>query len=525
MTSYENPVVRGHAPDPSAVRVGDDFFLASSSFEMLPGIPIRHSTDLVNWRIIGHAVSRPEQYRRDGQPGPLTLFAPTLRYDDGVFYLVCTNPKDRQGNFLVTATDPSGPWSSATWIDEDWFDPSLFRDEDGTWYYTRRDLRFGAVGGLGPIVQAEIDVSTGVRGELRELTPGDRGFSSNDIEGPHLYRIGDWYYLSAAEGGSWSNHMQTIGRSRSPWGPFEPAPHNPILTHRNRTAHPIQTLGHAELVDDAAGNWWALSLGTRHARFAQHHNLGRETFLTPVVWRDGWPHVGLDGTTELSIEDAPLPQAHGTEFPRHDSLWLRGWTTWGPAPAGFDAETAEGAQIVLPFGADPVATASAAPGGSDDVTTPYGALLLPQTEHAQRFSATAMRVDPGGRAGIAVWADAAHCFSATIVGEGSERGIEFRRVVDDLVTSSVAPAPGSEPIRLSIESSVSSYTFRAELGGQVIDVGAGSARLLSAQAAEWFVSVSFALLALGPASEGTGAFDGVELDTLAEQEPPLHLPF
>lgn len=518
MARYDNPVVRGHAPDPSAVRVGDDFFLASSSFEMLPGIPIRHSTDLVNWRIIGHAVSRPDQYRRDGLPGPLTLFAPTLRYDGGVFRLVCTNPKDGQGNFMVTATDPSGPWSSATWIDRDWFDPSLFRDDDGTWYYTRRDLRFGAAGGLGPIVQAEIDITSGALGELRELTAGDRGFASNDIEGPHLYRVGEWYYLSAAEGSSWVNHMQTIGRSRSPWGPFEPAPHNPILSHRNRTGHPVQTLGHAELIDDASGNWWALSLGTRHARFAQHHNFGRETFLTPVTWQDGWPYVGVDGTTELSVDDVTLPIAGETRAAaEQDSLWLRGWTTWGLPPTGLDPAIRTTGSLVMPWGADPIAPV--------DRTDGFGALLLPQTEHAQLFSATVSSVDPGGRAGVAVWSDASHAYSAMVSGAGDQRRIGFRRVVDDIVLETEVPLPGDAPVTFTIESSVSSYVFRAEADGGSVDVGAGSARLLSAEATEWFTAVNFALLSVGPDSGGITVFDAVSVETLSEQEPPIQLPF
>lgn len=241
---------------------------------------IRHSFDLVNWQIVGHAITRPAQYRRDGQAGPIVLFAPTLRHHDGTFYVACTNAIPGQGNFLVSTTDVTGEWSDAVWIDDQGFDPSLFRDDDGTWYYTRRNLQFRPDGFLGPIVQATIDVQTGELGPMRDITE-PHGFASNDSEGPHLYRIGEWYYLCSAEGGSWHGHMQTIARSRSPWGPFEAGPQNPFLTQRHLVANRIQTLGHAELVEAADGTWWALSLGTRHPRMAQHHNLGRETFLTP----------------------------------------------------------------------------------------------------------------------------------------------------------------------------------------------------------------------------------------------------
>jgi xylan 1,4-beta-xylosidase len=508
---FENPVVRGHAPDPSAIRVGDDYFLATSSFGMLPGIPIRHSTDLVHWTTIGFAVTRSAQYRRDGVPGKIVLFAPTLRYHDGTFYLVCTNPADGQGNFLLTTTDPAGEWSDATWLDRESFDPSLFRDIDGTWYYTRRDLRFLPDGNLGPIVQAEIDVSTGSLGDFREITPNNRGFASNDIEGPHLFRVGDWYYLSAAEGSSWQGHMQTIGRSLSPWGPFEGAPTNPILTHRNRTAHPIQTLGHAELVEAADGRWWALSLGTRQAAFGQHHNLGRETFLTPMRWDEaGWPVVGVEGQTELVFDDVILPSAPGSEFEVEDTLWIRGWRTLGAPHAELDPRSGSGdTPIVLPFGCAPGESARA-----------VGALFHPQSEYAQRFTTIVSNPAVGGAIGVAVWVDATHHYSVLLTSTGGGSELEFRRVVDDLETRSSVPLPnGSGPVRLTIESGVRSYTFTADVDGRRLDLGEGAARLLSAEASEWFVNANFALLAIGSeAATGSASFCSTTIEKLPDEQ-------
>jgi alpha-N-arabinofuranosidase len=255
----------------------------------------------------------------NGRPGDIMLFAPTLRHHDGLFYIVCTNMADGQGNFLVTASDPAGDWSDAIWLDREAFDPSLLFDEDGTCYYTRRTLDLSSPGGdLGPVVQAQLDPRTGEMGPLRAITPGPRGFQCNDVEGPHLYRIGGWYYLFCAEGSTWLGHMQTIARSRSPWGPFEAAPHNPVITHRNRVLHPIQTLGHADLVEDANGRWWALALGTRHRD--QHHNLGRETFLLPVAWRDDWPYIGKDGGTELENAWHHSPSTGGAVCAPEQSL-------------------------------------------------------------------------------------------------------------------------------------------------------------------------------------------------------------
>ncbi|GAA1960199.1 glycoside hydrolase family 43 protein [Microbacterium deminutum] len=512
MTGYRNPVIRGHAPDPSAVRVGDDYFLANSSFGFLPGIPISHSTDLVNWRTIGFAATRPAQYRRDGESGPVNLFAPTLRHHDGVFHLVCTNQADEQGNFLLRADDPAGEWSDAVWLDREAFDPSLFRDEDGQWYYTRRTLEFRPDGDLGPIVQTTIDLDSGALGEFHAITANNRGFESNDIEGPHLYRRGDWYYLTAAEGSSWKGHMQTIGRGRTPWGPFEPAPDGPILTHRHRVAHPIQTVGHAELIDDGAGNWWALSLGTRQSPFASHHLLGRETFLTPIEWPDGgWPSAVNRGT-EPAYEGVTLPGGGrpDTDHKVRDSLWLRGWRTLGGPDPRLDPR-ADDRAIRLPAGADLTARPL------------LGALLRAQSEYDQTFEST-IESDAGVIAGVAVYANSTHHYSALVTGHGDERRIRFRRVVDDLSTETWAALPGDHAIRLRITASALEYIFEMQLDDSWLPVGTGGARLLSAEAIEWFTNVNFALAAIGDA--GSALFTSTRVgipDTI--RTPSFQLPY
>lgn len=495
MAEYSNPVVRGHAPDPSIVRVGDDFFLVSSSFRALPGLPIRHSTDLVNWRIIGHAITRPAQYRRDGLHGPMTLFAPTIRHHDGRFHVVCTNPHPGQGNFLVSTDDPAGEWSDAVWIDEEAFDPSLFRDDDGTWYYTRRSLRFGRPdGNLGAIVQAEIDLDSGALGPLRDITADARGFVTNDVEGPHLFRRGDWYYLTAAEGSSWKGHLQSIGRSRSPWGPFEPAPHNPVLTHRDRVGHPIQSLGHADFVQAADGSWWAVALGTRHAPLSQHHNIGRETFLLPVEWRDDWPVVGSEGGTELRVEGVSLPIGSTvtavTAAP--DTLWTRGWMTHD--------RPAEGARTI-----------------ENGIELAAGSALHRwQTGDDQRFAAT-VEPAPGATAGIEVRLDEGHTYAATVSVDVGRRVVRLRRQADDLVAEESVVLPGTGPVRLEIRARADAYTFQALVEGEEVALGAGSARLLSAESAEWFVATHFGLVCRDA--------DATFTDIVHDDLPPLPLRF
>ena len=506
--TVNNPVVTGHAPDPSVVRVGNDFYLAVSSFDKLPGIPIRHSTDLVNWKIIGHAVSRPAQYRRDGKPGPIELFAPTLRYHDGVFYLITTNAQPGQRNFYVTATDPAGEWSDAIWVDEEAFDPSLFRDDDGTWYYTRRSLEFGRPDGLlGPIVQAEIDIHTGQLGELRAITPGGGGFVTNDIEGPHIYRRGDWYYLSGAEGSSWKGHLQSIGRSKSPWGPYEPAPHNPILSHRDRVGHPIQATGHVELFDDPNGNWWAVALGTRHAPLSLHHNIGRETFLAPVTWTDdGWPIIGEGGGMELSFDTDVLPHADSTVAPA-DSVWRDGWFTQSPAPT---ITTQPDGTLLVPAGAT-----------LWDRARPKGALLRHQTADDQLFVATVADIEGDAQPGVTVQTDVRHNYTLYIHHDEQGRRATLRRQADDLVAEHSTPLPSEGELTLSIEGRPTSYRFTATIDGTEFPVGEGSARLLSAEAAEWFVSASFGLLAIG--TSGSVRYRDVNVSPL-DPQPSIFLP-
>jgi len=308
--SFINPVLGGSYPDPSLCRVGNDYYLVTSSFQYFPGVPIFHSQDLVHWKQIGHCLTRPSQLNFKKYKNENYIFAATLRYDKGIFYMTTTDVYGG-GNFFVTARDPAGPWSDPVWIDSELFDPSLFFDEDETVYYTRR--------GKTGIVQAEIDINRGkLKTKPREIT---RGFCSPDIEGPHLYKIGGWYYLLSAEGGSRYGHMATIGRSKSPWGPFQGAPHNPILTHRHLTSSPIRDTGHGEIIQAPEGSWWMFFLGTRHYTYDSFSHLGRETFLAPLIWRDdGWPVVGQSGTISLVIQGMGSSIINEQKIKDHDDF-------------------------------------------------------------------------------------------------------------------------------------------------------------------------------------------------------------
>ena len=293
--TYINPVISGSYPDPSVIRVGDDYYSVHSSFIYFPGVPIFHSRDLVNWKQIGYVLDRPSQLDLTGMRSNAGIYAPTIRYHDGTFYMITTNIEGI-GNFFVTATDPAGPWSDPIIVEDDGMDPSLFFDDDGKVYYTQH-----VGGGDGYIGQAEIDIKTGeLKGPLQNIW---NGTGNQWAEGPHLYKILGVYYLLIAEGGTSLNHMITVAKSGSPMGPFESCPANPVMTHSDDPAHPFQTIGHADIFETPDG-WWMVCLGVRPA----NNHLGREMFLAPVEWRNGWPVI--NGGNHISeVMDAPKLQA------------------------------------------------------------------------------------------------------------------------------------------------------------------------------------------------------------------------
>lgn len=291
MTHFTNPILAGYYPDPSVLRVGDTFYLVNSSFEHFPGLPIHASTDLVNWRLVTHAVSRTEQFDYTNIRPSGGLYAPTLREHNGTFYIVCTfvdGPEGAEGNFILSAPSPEGPWSDPTFVDFPGIDPSLFFEDDRAWWLGCADAEPYLYEGHKSAWLQEINVATGgFVGERHQLWSGALR-DSIWCEGPHLYAKDGWYYLLTAEGGTEFNHAVTVARSRAITGPYVGHARNPVLTHRHLgEAAPVQNVGHAEIFDDQAGNWWAVTLGTRPV--AGGHVLGRETFLAPVSWEDDWP--------------------------------------------------------------------------------------------------------------------------------------------------------------------------------------------------------------------------------------------
>ena len=285
--TYHNPIIPGFAPDPSICRVGDDFYLINSTFEYFPGIPIYHSRDLVNWKLIGNALDSINQnvnmYSINSSAG---IHAPTIRYHEGLFYIITTNNiNGKMVNFIITAEDPRDAWSKAYVLkDAPGIDPSLFFDDDGKVWYTGSnvppDPEFD---GQSEIWMQEIDLDQmQLMGERYYLT---RGFSGGTwAEGPHIYKYNDYYYLMIAEGGTLHNHAVTISASKNITGPYIGNARNPILTHRHLSLdHSIIAVGHGDMVQTKEDNWYMVALGFRPIE-NKYKNLGRETFLIPVVW-------------------------------------------------------------------------------------------------------------------------------------------------------------------------------------------------------------------------------------------------
>lgn len=299
---YNNPVMKGFYPDPSVCKVGDKFYMVCSSFQFFPGVPLFESSDLINWKQIGHCLTRKSQIQLEKINSSGGVFAPTIRYNDGRFYMTTTNDTTRQ-NFYVWTDEIYGDWSEPIFVDQGGIDPSLYF-EDGKLYFMSNGADDNGIGG---IVQCEIEKETG-----KKLSPSRtiwQGTGGRYLESPHLYKINGTYYLMAAEGGTEYGHMVTYARGTNPYGPFEAYPLNPVLTNRNLGGFEIQGVGHGDLVQDSYGNWWILHLGFRqiHQWFTFHH-LGREVFMTPVTFReDGWFTAGHKGTTIQCFDTDRLP--------------------------------------------------------------------------------------------------------------------------------------------------------------------------------------------------------------------------
>jgi len=295
---YRNPILPGFHPDPSIVRVGADYYLVNSSFAFYPGLPIYHSRDLVHWTQIGDAIDHPEMFDFSGLGVARAVFAPTIRYHAGLFYIVNTCI-ECGFNYVITAKSPAGPWSKPVFLPSvDGIDTDLFFDDDGRVWVANNGPPIGTprYDGHRALWIQELELATMTMiGSRKVIVDGGVHPADKPIwtEGPHIFKKDGFYYLIAAEGGTAGQHSETVYRSTAITGPYTPGPTNPILTQRDldpARPNPVYATGHADFVQTRKGDWWAVFLGTRPYS-ANLSSMGRETFMLPVTWRDGWPLV------------------------------------------------------------------------------------------------------------------------------------------------------------------------------------------------------------------------------------------
>ena len=336
MDNIHNPIIPGFYPDPSICRVKDDYYIACSSFELYPGIPLFHSKDLVHWEQICNVMTMENGFHVECSYGGGGVMAPTIRYNKGIYYIMNCNFSHR-GNYIVTAENPKGPWSQPHWLEDvPGIDASLFFDDDGMCYVVGTGDAWDEELGMETcgIWVAEYDIEN-----FKMLSKPVTIFHSamraaEHPEAPHLYHVGEYYYLMLAEGGTDQHHCVAVARSKKIFEFFENNPDNPVMTHRMMgTYAAITNVGHADFVETQKGDWYAVMLASRNID-GKHKNLGRETYICPVVWENGWPLFSPEtGHLEFEYENAGLTETkyepRSKRYKFDESEFEPEWTWWG----------------------------------------------------------------------------------------------------------------------------------------------------------------------------------------------------
>ena len=504
---YANPILQGFYPDPSILRVGRDYYLVNSTFAWFPGMPIFHSRDLVHWTQIGNAIDRSRQLDFAKTNIGLGLYAPDISFHDGVFYLVNTCV-GCGGTFVITAKNPAGPWSDPVFLPDldGAIDPSIFFDTDGkAWIVNNgpppekpryeghraiwlQQVDFRRMKTVGP---REVLVDGGVHPEQNPIW----------IEAPHIFRKDGFYYLIDAEGGTSEQHSEVVFRSQKVTGPYVPLSTNPILTQRdlpNDRPRPITSTGHAQFVETPKGEWWAVFLGVRPYDRANNFNTGRETFMLPVRWKDGWPRITDPGQLVPWVVKAPdLPRQAKGPVPLNGDFSLREEFNSPKLPLYWmmlrnpERHWWRIANGTLQLDPRPVAL------GDDGNPS----LLARRQQHQNATATTKLQFHPAddrAEAGlVAMQSDEFYYF----IGIGSDRGKPVVRVRKragaNQSTLAEASLPGRGPVQLRISAHGPSYDFAWSRDGRhwrTLVKGADGT-ILSTKKAGGFVGAVFALYA------------------------------
>ncbi len=499
---YTNPIIPGFNPDPSVCRVGDDYYLVTSSFQYFPGVPLYHSKDLVNWEHIGHVLNRESQLPLPDAGSWGGIYAPTIRHHDGRFYMITTNCSYK-GNFIVWTDDIyGGRWSEPQWVKTPGIDPDLFWDEDGTCYFT------GCAN--DGIIQCKINPDTGeILSDPQMIWCGTGG---RYPEAPHIYKKDGMYYLLIAEGGTEFGHEVTMARSRFINGPYTPAPHNPILTHfkQSTQTNPIQGTGHADIIQAHDGSWWLVCLGFR-TQGENHHITGRETYLAPVHWgKEGWPTVNNTGDFTLQMNVPTLPQKpfakrpareefNGSEFENPVVKGLGPEWSWVRNPDTSRYLVADGA-LRLYGNRHGLSEKSASP--------TFIGFRQQDNEFTAETSVRLRRSDSGDQAGISAYMDSGAHYDLYVKKSNGGKcsvGVRYTLGVIEHETEIHINKPEAY---LRITGSKEFYKFWYSTDGKEFkQIGIANTRYLSSETAGGFTGVMIGLWAYCPAAE-TDAIKG-----------------
>jgi xylan 1,4-beta-xylosidase len=533
---FPNPILAGFYPDPSICRVGKDYYLVNSTFSYFPGIPVFHSRDLVNWKLIGHVLDRPEQLNLDGQGVSRGLFAPSIRYHKGLFYVTCTQV-DKGGNFVVTAKSPAGPWSNPVWLPEiNGIDPSPFFDEDGKAYIIYNSIppdNKSLYDGHRTIRMIALDIKAlKVVGEEKILVNGGVDITKKPvwIEAPHIIKKDGSYFLIAAEGGTAEQHSEVVFRSKNVDGPYIPYDKNPILTQRNldpKREFPITSTGHADFVQTEDGSWWAVFLGCRpYAPSDQNYfNTGRETFLAPVDWKGEWPLInpGQEKVqyyypVPIKLPASPGAVPHGGNFVIKDNFstanlnpeWVFLRT---PRERWYDLKDRKGWLAMR------VRQESCA-----DAANP--SFLGHRQQHATGTASTRVEFNPKAeneKAGLLIFQNETHFYflCKSIIGGKSVIQVFTSktesardRTMELLASVELSGETARSPVGLKIEAHGSTYSFLYSMQKDkwILLKDEVDARFLSTRTAGGFVGCMYALYAtsLRTSSASTAYFDWFE---------------
>ena len=487
-----NPIIRGFYPDPSVCKADGKYYMVCSSFEYFPGVPLFESEDLINWKQIGHCLTRKTQVDLHEINSSGGVFAPTIRYNNGRFYMVTTNDTYHK-NFYVYTDNIYGEWSEPIFVEQDGIDPSLFF-EDGKTYFMSNGS--DPADNNGCIFQCEIDVATGKK--LTESKPIWKGSGGRYLESPHLYHFGEWYYIMAAEGGTEYGHMVTYARAKSPYGPFGQYPDNPVLTNRNLGGHQstIQGIGHGDLVQDDKGNTFMFCLGFRQTGMWQpFHHLGREVFIVPVHWNeDGWFTAGMDGIVckemELDIDAKPCncDGKYNVSLDKMDANSLR----W--------CQLREYKEENYKF-ADGCLSLRGVKAGLSDISAPTFAGIR-QSEFNTVLNVNVK--SDAEEAGITFYLCEKHHYDLAVCNNNGKKSVILRLCIGDAtqIVKEEEFVQGSEEASFRVVSTNEDYSFYAKCGDEEVFMGKAGTKYLSSEVAGGFTGTVMAMYAVNKNDNG-----------------------